>query len=104
MHRALLLGFGLTGEYGGLMCSNYVNETEFSIEEFISTYFRGGRIARRSNPDRAGHAFKDVEAFTVDKMIALVMKEIRGPDKVAAAGAGAEDEAEDEEAKGVVLI
>ncbi len=35
-------------------------------------------------------------------MVALVMKEIRGPDKVAAAGAGAEDEAEGAEANGAI--
>lgn len=106
MHRALLLGFGLTGEYGEIRYPYYAIKSEFSIDEFIRAYFQGGTIHRNPSASGAkGNPFKNIdkaEAFTVNKMVALVMKEIRGPDKVAAAGAGAEDEAEDEEAKGVV--
>ena len=66
-HRALTLGFGLTGQYDEMICNVYPFEVD--PLDFVTKYMEGGQIKRDGKIHNMG-------ALSIDKMAELVCSDI----------------------------
>ncbi|MGI4850915.1 MAG: hypothetical protein ACRYGR_03145 [Janthinobacterium lividum] len=70
-HKAIHLGFGLSGKYEDLLFGRY-HEEGINPVEFVNAYFKGGQVRGKES-----NIIYHMQAFTIDTMADIVLQEIQ---------------------------
>jgi hypothetical protein len=79
-HRALYLGFGLTGDFQEMAFGNYHQEG-VDPARFTRAYFEGGQLEgmEEMEEELGGRRYHHLPGFSADTMAGLILAEVRKP-------------------------